>query len=318
MKLVTLAAGGGRPGVLVDDDTILDLGHPGRPDVARSHVPSSVREILAAGADGLSTVRGAVAQIGRLSAEGRAALVADGVLVRFADAKLLAPLPAPGLLFSAGANYKAHLEEMKVAFPPRPAGFVKNTNTLIGHGEPILLPRAHPDMVDYEGEMTIVFGSTCHAVREEDALRYVAGYTIANDVSARDWVREFLDAKTPAASRDGWDRNIFGKQFPTFCPLGPVVVTADEIADPHDMSIRTTINGEVLQDSNTSDLVFNVPQLIAYFSQWYCFRPGDMMTTGSPAGVGFARKPQRFLRPGDRVAVTVGGVGTLENPVVAG
>ncbi|MBM3559599.1 MAG: fumarylacetoacetate hydrolase family protein, partial [Alphaproteobacteria bacterium] len=314
MKLATLAVGGGRPAVLIDDQ-LLDLGHPKRPDAARTPVPASVQAVVAGGEAARAAVTRAGAAVGALSREGRGALVADGVMTPFAQARLLPPLPSPGLIFSAGANYKAHLEEMKVAFPPRPAGFIKNNNSLIGHGDPIVLPRAHPDMVDYEGEMTIVFGRTCHAVSEADAMGYVAGYTIANDVSARDWVRDFIGATTPAAAREGWDTNILGKQFPSFCPLGPVVVTADEIADPHDMAIRTTINGKVLQDSNTSDLLFNVPQLIAWFSRWFVFRAGDMMTTGSPPGVGFARKPQRFLKAGDRVAVSVGGVGTLENPV---
>ena len=147
-------------------------------------------------------------------------------------------------------------------------------------------------------------------------MDYVAGYTIVNDVSARNWVGGTKMAKQPMDAVHSWTRNLMGKQLPTFCPMGPVLVTRDEIADPHELKLTTTLNGEVMQSANTNDLVFQLPELIAYFSQWYQFLPGDVITTGSPGGVGFARDPQVFMKAGDVVAITVDGVGTLSNPIV--
>ena len=172
-------------------------------------------------------------------------------------------------------------------------------------------------MVDYEAELSFVFGRTCHNVGVGEAMDYVAGYTIANDVSARNWVGEVMAAQGVFPAAQAWERNIMGKNFPTFTPCGPVIVTADEIADPHDLDLSLTLNGTVMQATKTDDLIFDLPQIIAYFSQWYRFQPGDIVTTGTPAGVGFGRDPKVFLKPGDTVAVTISGIGTLQNPVVA-
>jgi 2-keto-4-pentenoate hydratase/2-oxohepta-3-ene-1,7-dioic acid hydratase in catechol pathway len=165
-------------------------------------------------------------------------------------------------------------------------------------------------MVDLEGEFSVVFGAPCHNVSEAEAMERVIGYTLINDVSARNWVESFQKTKDP-------DQNRMGKQLPTFCPMGPVIATKDEIADPNDVHMVTTLNGKVMQDSNTSDLIWNIQQLIAYYSRWYRFMPGDVLTTGSPAGVGYGRTPKVFMQPGDVVTATATAVGTLSNPVQA-
>jgi 2-keto-4-pentenoate hydratase/2-oxohepta-3-ene-1,7-dioic acid hydratase in catechol pathway len=154
-------------------------------------------------------------------------------------------------------------------------------------------------------------------VSEADAMDYVAGYTIANDVSARDWVGPVFAAEKPFDAISAWDRNLLGKQLPTFCPCGPVITTKDEIVDPHDLQMTTRLNGEVMQSSKTDDLIFNLPQIISYFSKYYRFSPGDIVTTGSPPGVGAGRKPPVFMKPGDVVEVEIEGIGTLSNPIAA-
>lgn len=191
-----------------------------------------------------------------------------------------------------------------------PKAFIKNVNCVVGPDTAIVLPPQCPDMVDFEGEFSIVFGVPCHNVSEAEAMATVAGYTIINDVSARDWVKSFTKTGDP-------DVNRMGKQLPTFCPMGPAIVTSDEIADPHDITLTTTLNGKVMQSAHTSDLIWTIPALISYFSRWYPFQPGDILTTGSPAGVGYGREPKVFMRPGDEVAITVTGVGTLRNKIVA-
>ena len=173
-------------------------------------------------------------------------------------------------------------------------------------------------MIDFEGEFCFVFGRVCHDVSADEAMDHVAGYTIANDVSARDWVPEFFGADGKFDAIHAWERNIMGKQLPSFTPCGPVMTTADEIADPHDLQVTTRLNGEVMQSTKTDDLIFKLPEMISYFSKWYYFRPGDIVTTGSPAGVGFGRDPKVFMKPGDVVEVEIEGVGTLSNPLVAG
>jgi 2-keto-4-pentenoate hydratase/2-oxohepta-3-ene-1,7-dioic acid hydratase in catechol pathway len=160
-----------------------------------------------------------------------------------------------------------------------------------------------------------VIGRACHNVAAAEVMDYVAGYTIINDVSARDWLPGFFKAEGKMPSLLAWELNILGKQLPTFTPMGPVVVTKDEIADDRALSLTTTLNGKVMQSTSTSDLVYGVREVIAHFSKWYRFVPGDVISTGSPSGVGFARKPPVFMRDGDVIAVTVEGVGTLRNPV---
>jgi 2-keto-4-pentenoate hydratase/2-oxohepta-3-ene-1,7-dioic acid hydratase in catechol pathway len=166
-----------------------------------------------------------------------------------------------------------------------------------------------------EGEFTAVIGRTCHDVSETEALDYVVGYTIVNDVSARDFVAAAQAAQGMIPTIVAWEHNILGKLYPTFCPMGPYIVTADEIGDPNALHIETRLNGQIVQDSNTSDLVFNVAQIVAYYSKFLTFEPGDLITTGSPSGVGSGRKPQLFMRDGDTIEVTIEKLGTLRNPV---
>jgi acylpyruvate hydrolase len=313
MKLVTIAAPpGGRTGVLIGAD-VLDFAAAGAVLPLAGWVPLAMPALLAAGTEGLDLIRRIIDRVG----EGRAELVprlrAAKALRPLAEVELMAPVPRPGIVLSHGRAYWSHLKEMQGAAAKsedEPHGFMKNVNAILAPGAPLVLPPQCPDMVDLEGEFSIVFGAPCHAVAEADAMDHVIGYTLINDVSARNWVENFRATGDP-------DLNRMGKQLPGFCPMGPVIATADEIADPHDLRMVSAINGKVMQDSNTSDLIWKIPELIAYYSRWYRFMPGDILTTGSPAGVGYGRTPKIFLAPGDVVSVTVEAVGTLSNPVRA-
>jgi 2-keto-4-pentenoate hydratase/2-oxohepta-3-ene-1,7-dioic acid hydratase in catechol pathway len=217
-------------------------------------------------------------------------------------AMLAAPIARPPKIICIGLNYRDHAEESKMAIPETPTVFSKYATSVIGPKSPIVLPK-NSTKPDYEGELAVVIGKGGRYIAESDWRSHVFGYTVVNDVSARDF----------QMATSQW---MIGKTFDTFCPIGPAIVTADEIEDPHTLRITTVINGETLQDSNTSNLIFNVPKLIAYLSSVFTLEPGDIISTGTPAGVGFARTPPRWLRPGDEVAITVQGVGTLINPVV--
>lgn len=166
------------------------------------------------------------------------------------------------------------------------------------------------------GVFSAVFGRPCHGVDAGEALEYVAGYTLINDVSARDWVAPVFAASGVMGPIFAWEQNLLGKQFPTFCPMGPVLATREEVPDPDGVDLQTTLNGEVMQSASTSDLVFGLAALIAHYSRFYRFLPGDVITTGSPSGVGYGRSPQRFMKAGDTIAVRASGIGTLTNPVV--
>jgi 2-keto-4-pentenoate hydratase/2-oxohepta-3-ene-1,7-dioic acid hydratase in catechol pathway len=295
MKLVTFASAAGPRAGLLHPEGVIDLG---RCDAA---LPGSVRGLLEAG----ETV---LAQLRRIEkAPPREAMIAG--------ATLLAPIADPRIILSCGMNYREHLHEMNTPVPATPASFTKSVASIIGTGEAIRLPASHPDMVDWEGEFSVVIGRPCHRVNKENALDHVAGYTLVNDVSARDWVAAFFASEGRMQAINAWEHNLLGKMLPTFCPMGPVVVTADELGDPGNLPIQTRVNGEVMQSSNTNDLVFDVATLIAYYSQFYQLMPGDIITTGSPSGVGYGMKPQRFLRDGDVVEVEVKGIGILRNPV---
>ena len=311
MKLATLDTGGlGHPAVLIDGDTALDLTLAADTVPAARLVPGSVRGILAAGDDGLDAVRRTV----DAADADRDRLRETGALRPFADAPLLPPIPDPNLILSEGLNYRRHLEEMSgTPTPPNPTAFVKAAASLNGSGKPIHVPPQCPDMIDFEGEFTFVVGRRCHNVPVEDAMSHIGGYTICNDVSARDWVDEVFAAEAKFGIIQAWERNIMGKQLPGFTPCGPVMVTADEIADPHDLQLTTTLNGEVVQSTKTDDLIFGVAEILSYFSRWYRFEPGDLFTTGSPAGVGFGRDPKLFMKPGDRIEIEVEGIGRLSN-----
>jgi len=317
MKLVTIdIAPAGRAGAICGND-VLDIARAGSAMPIAAWVPSQVKDILAAGDEGLRIVERVVKTVEDAKDGTRARLREAGALTPLKDAKLLAPLPDPGLIFSCGMNYGEHLKEMGSGRPPHPTGFFKSSRAVVGPGAPIVIPPQCPDMVDFEGEFSFVVGRPCHNIDVREAMDYIAGYTIVNDVSARDWVGEWRAAQG-LEKQISWERNILGKQLPTFSPLGPMIVTKDEVTDPHNLKLQTRLNGKVMQDTNTDDLVFTVPELLAYFSKWHKFLPGDVFTTGSPSGVGFARKPPVFMKPGDTIAITVERVGTLENPIVAG
>lgn len=315
MKLATLDTGGsGSAAVLSHNNELLDLGASGLAEGSSAQVA----DIL--GSDSaMDGVRKALDALAALSDDETQSLRNAGSLVRLDSADLLAPVPRPNLILSVGLNYHRHLAEMAgTPAPAYPSAFMKTVASLTGSGKPIIVPPQCPDMIDYEAEFTFVFGRACHNVSADEAMDYVAGYTIANDVSARDWVADVFAAKEPFPSILAWERNIMGKLLPTFTPCGPVIVTKDEIADPHDLLLEFRLNGEVMQSSRTDDLIFNIPEIVSYFSQWHRFEPGDIVTTGTPAGVGVGRDPRVFMKPGDRAEVTLEGVGTLSNPIIAG
>jgi len=242
---------------------------------------------------------------------------AAGLLRPQAEVELLAPLRERPIVICGGVNYRAHNRELggDVPDPILPPSFIKNPYAVIGTGAPIRLPQKYSNMVDFEGELAVVIGRPCSNVRVEEAMDDIGGYTIINDVSARDFVMAYGEVKIEPTVRALL--NIAGKQFPTFCPCGPAILTADEVKDPRRLHITTTLNGTVMQDADPDDLVFDIPALVAEFSRFYTLQPGDLVSTGSPPGVGAGRNPPVFLKPGDEICVTVRGIGSLRNPVVA-
>jgi acylpyruvate hydrolase len=217
-----------------------------------------------------------------------------------ADLRLLAPVPEPQKIICLGLNYRDHAAESGQEIPTAPMWFAKFANSLIGSGGDIILPDAHPDYVDYEAELAVVIGRPAHEVAVADALACVAGAMPFNDVSARD-----LQLQNPL-----WTS---GKALDTFAPCGPALVTLDEIEDLHALGLRTRVNGELLQEGNTRELIFDVPETIAWLSRTLTLLPGDIIATGTPSGVGASKN--RFLRAGDTVAVEVDGLGAVVNAV---
>lgn len=215
--------------------------------------------------------------------------------------RLLAPLE-PTNLIAIGLNYRKHAEEGGAPIPDHPLVFAKLTSSLLAPGGVIQLPLAAPDEVDFEAELAVVIGKRARHVSQEDALSYVLGYLCANDVSARD-CQKHRDRQ--------WTR---GKSFDTFCPLGPCLVM-DSTIDPNSLPIRSRLDGQVMQESNTADMIFSVPQLISYLSDQFTLLPGTVILTGTPEGVGFAREPAVYLREGNTIEVEIDGIGTLVNPV---
>ena len=227
----------------------------------------------------------------------------DGPVVE--GATLLAPVVPTGVL-CIGLNYRKHAEESGAQPPEQPILFMKLPSAVQDPGGDIVLPRRlRSDQVDYEAELAVVIGRRCHNVAREEALDYVLGYTCGNDVSARDWQLQWGGGQ--------WCR---GKTFATFCPLGPALVTPEDIPDPNALAIKTVINGETMQDWTTRDMIFDVPELIAFLSGSTTLEPGTVIMTGTPHGVGAARTPQRFLQPGDSVTIEIESIGALTNPVV--
>jgi 2-keto-4-pentenoate hydratase/2-oxohepta-3-ene-1,7-dioic acid hydratase in catechol pathway len=275
MKLISFSTADGpiRPGVFFDNTkTILDLSPSGF---------SSTLDVIARG--NVSTLAAS-----RLIHE---------------DAKLHAPLPNPPRIFAIGLNYRDHAKESGMEIPTTPVVFFKLPTAIIGPGEHIVLPK-NSTQPDYEAEFAFVIGKGGYRIAAADWRDHVYGYTIVNDVSARD----------VQFSSTQWSMS---KCFPTFCPLGPAIVTADEITDPHALDISLSIDGEVLQHSNTRELVFKIPELIEYLSSITPLLPGDIVSTGTPPGVGLGRNPKRWLKPGETVTITIEGLGSLTNPVVA-
>jgi 2-keto-4-pentenoate hydratase/2-oxohepta-3-ene-1,7-dioic acid hydratase in catechol pathway len=221
--------------------------------------------------------------------------------------KRLAPIVPPTII-GIGLNYRQHALEMGRPLPQFPMIFVKTPNAVQNPGDPIYLPRSTSasQEVDYECELAVVIGRTAKNVSRERALDYVLGYTAANDVSARDWQFKW-----------GGGQFCQGKGFDTFCPLGPILVTRDELPDPGTLAISTRVNGELRQNSSTADLIFDVPALIAFLSASRTLLPGTVILTGTPSGVGAALTPPRFLQPGDSVTIEIEGIGQLTNPVLA-
>jgi 2-keto-4-pentenoate hydratase/2-oxohepta-3-ene-1,7-dioic acid hydratase in catechol pathway len=320
MKLATIERGENHAhvAVVVGDNELLDLmALRGVADEANA-VPAEMRDLLGGGADALAAVQNCIDHVAAMSDGERDGLRQSDILQAWGAVSFLPPVPNTTIILSVGMNYHDHVKEMQNSPAlPYPPAFLMTHPALNGHGKPIVAPPQCPDMIDYEGELCFVFGRTCHNVSEADAMDYVAGYTIANDVSARDWVGPVFAAEKPFDAISAWDRNLLGKQLPTFCPCGPVITTKDEIVDPHDLQMTTRLNGEVMQSSKTDDLIFNLPQIISYFSKYYRFSPGDIVTTGSPPGVGAGRKPPVFMKPGDVVEVEIEGIGTLSNPIAA-
>jgi 2-keto-4-pentenoate hydratase/2-oxohepta-3-ene-1,7-dioic acid hydratase in catechol pathway len=245
------------------------------------------------------------ADVPALIRAGAVQLATEGAELPAAECRLLAPIPSPGKLIFSGLNYHSHKDENPDAvLPSYPHCFAKLPSSVIGPDEPIVLP-TEAMHVDYEVELAVVIGKTTRGVARKDALDYVFGYTVVNDISARDV--QFRDNQMTT-----------GKGFDTFCPIGPEIVLTDEIPDPQALQVASYVNGERRQYSPTSNMLFDVATLIAFYAQHITFYPGDIITTGTPAGVGTFRKPPIYLRPGDVVTVEVDAIGRLTNPVTAG
>ncbi|QNI30811.1 fumarylacetoacetate hydrolase family protein [Alloacidobacterium dinghuense] len=279
MKFVTFSAGDGttRAGILLDG-SVVDISSRFR----------GVLSVIHGGEEALSAAR---------------SLVSD-VRVPLDTVQLLAPLPDAPRIFCVGLNYRDHAVESKMEIPKVPTIFMKLPSALIGPKAEIELPKIS-SQPDYEAEFACVIGKGGNRIARDDWQDYVFGYTILNDVSARD-----IQLATTQ-----WT---LGKSFNTFAPLGPAIVTKDEIADPHALDVNLSIDGEVLQHSNTRELIFKLPDLIAYISSITPLQAGDIISTGTPAGVGLGRSPQRWLKAGETITIEVSGLGTLVNPVVAG
>lgn len=283
MRLVTFEKEGReRPGLVTDQNQVIDLSGIGF---------SSLLALIESGKEGLA------------KAEEFAVSAPAGASFPFESVRLRAPIPRPRKLICVGLNYRDHAEETGSEIPNVPTIFNKFATSVIAPGDNIVLPKVS-SQPDYEAEFAFVIGNGGRHIQAEKWADHIFGYTIVNDVSARDYQRATTQ----------W---LMGKTFDTFAPIGPWIITADKIADPHALDISLTINGETLQSSNTKNLIFNIPALVAYLSSVFTLEPGDIISTGTPAGVGVARKPQRFLKPGDDVIVKIAGIGELRNPVVA-
>jgi 2-keto-4-pentenoate hydratase/2-oxohepta-3-ene-1,7-dioic acid hydratase in catechol pathway len=285
MRLATLDTPKGPRAAILDGDNYVDL------NASDATMPTSVRALLNS-----PNLLGAAKSLAKSSA---------AVRVPAATSKLLAPVADPQKVICVGLNYRDHAIESKMPIPKEPVLFSKFPSALIGHGANIVLPKVSTK-VDYEAEFVIVVGKRGRHISEASAMDYVAGYSVGHDVSARDWQLE----------KDGkqW---MVGKTFDTFAPVGPHLVTKDEVPDPHKLGIRLRLNGKVMQNSTTEQMIFSVAQLIAYLSIVITLEPGDLIFTGTPPGIGHALNPPVYLKNGDIAEVEIDGLGTLRNPVVA-
>jgi 2-keto-4-pentenoate hydratase/2-oxohepta-3-ene-1,7-dioic acid hydratase in catechol pathway len=286
MRLATVRTWAGPRAAVLVGDHLVDV-HAVDPGV-----PPSVRQILEGGP-------------ATLLAAQQAAQRSEAFKISVADAQFVAPVNDPHKIICIGLNYKDHAAESGVPIPKDPVVFGKYANALIGHGESIVVPPVSSE-VDYEAELVAVIGRRGRNIPAAAALEYVAGYTVGHDVSARDW----------QLKKDGrqW---MAGKTFDTFAPMGPYLVTADEVPDPQNLRIALRLNGQTMQDSSTKQLIFSIQELVAYLSLVMTLEPGDVIFTGTPPGVGMARKPPVFLKAGDVCEVEIEGLGVLKNPVVA-
>lgn len=272
-------------GVLIEKDSqsfVFDLAR------AQPQLPTEMIAFLQAGDAAMTMVRYAVAQAD------------ERFLIPPSDVTLLAPLPRPGKIICIGHNYHGHTS---ATLPTHPDIFAKLSNVVIGAHQPIIITRTS-NKVDYEGELAVVIGKRCKYVAQAHALDIVAGYTIFNDVTARDF----------QSRTSQW---MLGKSFDTYGPMGPAIVTKDEIPDPGNLELSLTLNGQVMQHSNTNQLIFSIPYLIECITQAITLEPGDIISTGTPSGIGASLKPPVFLKPGDEVRVRIEKIGELINPVVA-
>ncbi len=263
---------------------VVDLNH------ADPSLPADILELLAFEDEWLSKVRAALEKANHQSAQ------------PLANVRLTAPIPRPGKIICIGLNYADHAQETGQELPDVPTVFGKFPNAVTGPYDPIVLPKVSHE-VDYEAELAFVIGRTARRVAESDAMKYVAGYLVMNDVSARDF----------QLRTSQWT---IGKSFDSFAPMGPYLVTSDEIADPHNLDVILSIGDEVLQSSNTNQLIFGIPELVSFLSRVMTLAPGDIIATGTPPGVGFVRQPPRFLKAGERVRTKIEGIGELDNLVV--
>jgi 2-keto-4-pentenoate hydratase/2-oxohepta-3-ene-1,7-dioic acid hydratase in catechol pathway len=315
MRLVTYTSRGTtRLGALAGDAGVVDLNracalHRAERGERRARVladflvPPEMLAFLQAGDPALDAARAALASLQDHLRTQRDAALASGLLFRIDEPgfRLEAPVPRPGKVLAVGVNYKDHAEEAKIALPERPIIFAKMSSCIVGTGAPIHRPRVSTKL-DFEGELCVVIGRHARHVRAAEADAHVAGYMVGNDVSVRDW-----QFHSPT-----W---IMGKSFDTHGPTGPWLVTRDEVPDPTNLRLRTWVNGVLKQDASTSAMIFGVGALVEYVSTAFTLEPGDVIFTGTPAGVGSTRSPREWLKAGDVVRVEITGLGVLENPV---
>jgi 2-keto-4-pentenoate hydratase/2-oxohepta-3-ene-1,7-dioic acid hydratase in catechol pathway len=283
MKLATFTHGDRtRIGVVVDD-TIVDLS------VTAPDLPTEMVEFLEAGSPALESAR--------------VACQAASATLSLADVHLESPILRPPKILAVGLNYADHIAETGMDTPKYPMIFNKQSTSAHPPGDPFHLPRVS-DKLDYEGELGVVIGKRCRHVPRESARDVIAGYTIVDDVTVRDW-----QARVPTMT--------MGKSFDTHCPMGPWIVTADEIPDPHVLDLKTWVNGELRQHSNTKQLIFDCFSLVEHLSTAFTLEPGDLIPTGTPSGVGIGSRPRKFLVEGDVVRIAIDGIGEIENAVIA-